>query len=219
MKKKQMSFTCKRSFSEYSGIGDVEYENYYECRHGSNCCDDDYCRCGKIVDERVENIKISELVKEICNSNDIIFRYCVWRLAVIHKLYEGSNWSVKVCGGYYGQEIDGISLENNEFVRDVEMVEKLSTNERLEYVLNKEYGFLLDSLKGKNYIIKSVDFNDLMAGNEGYKKKVDKNIYDQSYNLPIGIYLKQEDKYKLIDGYHRYVSLAKSGENLIISAE
>jgi len=115
-----------------------------------------------------------------------------------------------------------VELNSNDLQNDVREIYKLTPNKRIEYVLKKEYGFLLESLVGKTFTEREVQVCDLIVGNETYRKKIKAGTYtNENYGEPIGIYLKDTwNKYRLIDGYHRYVDLAAGKKTVkIISAE
>ena len=217
---------------QYCGI-EYEYDTSRNC--DENGCDS-ICRCSKIYDAHVTSVNLNDIVNHIIDSgykkrhliSDKIeqpdltfFKYCIHRLAVIHQIYLPDSWLVKTCKGYYGEEIDGADLNNDDFKNDVCEIYKLTLNERVEYVLKKEYGFLLDSLKDKAFFERKVQVSDLIVRNETYRKKIKPGTYmDENYSEPIGIYLKDGLKYRLIDGYHRYIDLVTGKKTVkIISAE
>lgn len=221
------------SFKYFYGV-EYDYDTSRNCRE-EGC--DEICRCSKIYNERVISVNLNDIVNYIVNSGDkkchlvsekvkepdlTFFKYSIYRLAVSHQIYLPDSWSVKICRGYYGEEIDGVELINNDFQNDVSEIYKLTPNERIKYVLKKEYGFLLESLRDKTFIEREVQVGDLVVGNETYRKKIKSGTYtNENYGEPIGIYLKDtRDKYRLIDGYHRYVDLAAGKKTVkIISAE
>ena len=96
----------------------------------------------------------------------------------------------------------------------------MSPSEKIEFLLTKEYGFLLEDIKGKNWIEVEVNMDDLVVPNQGYSKKLTgvrhyqdhvKKEYDWQpslLDLPIGIYAPLEGgKYKIIDGYNRHFAV------------
>jgi len=207
---------------QYSGV-DYDYDTRTDC-DSEGCCDSGICRCGKIYDARATSVDLNEVVRHIAVNepqNAEFWRYSLYRLAVIHKIYEFNNWSINTCGGYYGEEIESVTLDNSSFEQDVIKLRELAPQDRIKFVLEKEYGFLLESLVGKVFIEKEVSVGDLVVGNGEYRKKVKGGTYTKkNYNLPIGIYLQDDCKYRLIDGYHRYVDLAAGDKTVeIISAE
>ena len=199
---------------------------------GCGCRHNDYCRRNFIVNPRVESVSISSILstflepsskrKDVISTKNIEFvDYCVDRLLRIYKVYDPEAWEINRSRGYYGEEIDSINLNCfGNVVTDIKQIIKLTPNERIEFILNKEYGYLLDSIKNKHWSQIEVVPTSLKINNKEYVKKCDGYI-DLNSNLPIGIYIKDGDNnYKLIDGYHRYVETMKNKEikpiNIII---
>jgi hypothetical protein len=142
-------------------------------------------------------------------TNASIFNYCLYRLLVINKLYDTSSWEVNVCRGYYGEEVNGVNLTDevyNTLTAQIETLNSSSKDDQIKFVLELEYGYVLDSLKDVSFEIVDSQKKDLIAGNEVYRKKVQKGTY-KKHNLPVGIYLEDGNKFRLIDGYHRFVDL------------
>lgn len=92
----------------------------------------------------------------------------------------------------------------------------------IEDTLTFEYGYVLEKLQNKKYIIfEKIPFSQLKIGNEDYYEKLSKgsNEYELIPGLPVGLYLKRDDgTYRLVDGYHRLVSLDKEKSYTIIVA-
>jgi len=80
-------------------------------------------------------------------------------------------------------------------------------NQVVEFLLTKEYGFLLDHVQKCEWEIKEVDAADLVIPNTHYAGKVSNTQIYKDHNLPIGIYVEKDGKYSLVDGYHRYIEL------------
>lgn len=219
---------------QYSGV-DIDYDIERHCdEHG--CHEDGICRCSTIENTRVEKINIYDIYNSIIHRgsrqrvelnfefDDQFINYCIYRLLITNKVYNESNWEINTCGGYYGEEILRIYFCDTEKVsKQIDTLYNVSTQDRIRRILEMEYGFILDSLKGKKFVEKEIDTKDIIVGNDTYRKKIDVGLYSNyPKDLPIGIYLKQNDKYRLIDGYHRYVDLVE-GKKLktvkIISAE
>ncbi len=196
----------------YQGVIDYDYEND---REGCDC--PDYCRCGRIVNTKTSNFNINNLINTITDfgkTPDEILTYCVDRVVRSKKL-ENDDFEVATCGGYYGEEIDGVYLDNTvsqKLYDSLKKLENLSDIEMIKYVLEIEYGYLLEELKNTQTVkIKDISINDI-SFQEDYRKKVDisENYYDEKFTLPRGIFLpKDNNKFRLIDGYHRVVK-AKS---------
>jgi hypothetical protein len=128
---------------------------------------------------------------------------------------------VKVCEGYYGQELSGVDLVTNEFQDDVEKCFRLSGQDRIKFVLGREYNGILKTLNDKTFVETIVSGNRLILGNLEYRKRINSGIYSE-LKTPVGIYIRDYDHYRLVDGYHRYLDLVEGNDEesfLIISAE
>jgi hypothetical protein len=220
---------------KYSDEVEYDYNVVRDC-YAKGCRDEGICRCGKIEDIEIKKVNrtvLNSLVKKIklrknakvketegrfILENEQFFMYCVDRLFTINKLYDGDVWDINVRGGYYGQEINSVSPPLS-FSDDVIKIAKLDPQQRIKYVLTREYGYLHDRLKDKSFVEKTVSTKNLVVGNE--YRKTDGKLYECSeYNLPIGIYLKEKDKYVLMDGYNRFYGIVPNKETVqIIIAE
>jgi hypothetical protein len=137
--------------------------------------------------------------------------YTIDRILRINKVYEVSNWEVQVCGGYYGQEIDDVILEGWVARKVEDQINKalsiIDLNERIEYLLNLEYGYILPELKGCYYEVATVERDKVIFGSEGQYRKVATErlgyYSDKEYDSYRAIVIPKGDEYRLIDGYHR----------------
>ena len=220
----------------------LEYDydtNRYCSEHG--CDDEGICRCSSIENAEVLAIRIPSLVNEIYanyfdntlstkrNStiNTIlggvtkeIDLYTIDRILRINKAYEPTNWEIQVCGGYYGQEIDDIILEDSvarKIEDELEMAfDLIDLTERVEYFLKLEYGHILPALQGLKYSIEMVERDSIIFGSDEHYRKVNtENIdhySDKNYSGIRGIALVKDGKFRLIDGYHR----SSTSENIKI---
>lgn len=216
------------SNAAYSGVT-------YTSNTSSDCvaegCDG-ICRCTKINSVTIESIDISSIVHSafymprkkknqptLSAEETEILKYCFDRLLRIHKVYETDSWEASTTGGYYGEEIGKIYLcetTTGKIVSAMEALSKQSLAEKVEYLLEEEYGYLLDSVKGKEWSVETVDRNLINLGQEEYGRKVkeeDLAFYREFY-LPRGIAIKSGDRYRLIDGYHR--CLATKDEEILL---
>lgn len=201
----------------YNGV-DYTYDGS-ECNSNSCGCRDgsDYCRQNEMVNLRVESINLDSVRKvfleiqkskkqDLVTGDDDFLDYCVDRILTIYQVYDEDSWSLLTGRGYYGEEVNGVELSSfSEIVKDIKNLIKLSPNKRIEFVLEKEYGHLLDSIKDKNWIESEINVSDVIF-NQGYFKKLKPESYYQNIELPLGVYLKQGEKYRLIDGFHRFIS-------------
>jgi hypothetical protein len=205
---------------------DYDYDNYYACRNGSNCCDRDYCRCGQITNIKITtNVKVWELLGlhfNQCNQNDLINYYCIERILSLNNVWDKNNWGVNISGGYYGEEIHGCSLKDetyNTIEKQLEEYNELgSYSEGVEYVLNLEYGYIIEDLKDSIYSIIEIPRESIRLGQQDYRKKLDKSIVDyyKDYPLPRGVVVECGDTYKCLDGYHR-ISAAEGNISVLLA--
>jgi hypothetical protein len=191
------------NFYDYSN---VDYDEDFPCQNGSDCCYGDYCRCGVIENARVKSIP--DVLNLFYSNESEINRYCIDRILTNFKIWNKELWDVNVCGGYYGQEIDSVTFsKSSEVDGHIGSLSSLvDIRSKVEYVLNLEYGFLLDSVKDKNWEFRDIHWSQLVFGNDNYRRKLDDNSYYDDYKLARGICLQSTSdnkEYKLIDGYHR----------------
>jgi len=195
---------------------------YYECQHGSSCCQDDYCRCGKIVDLVITKVPNEEIIKELKSTlkpgkrpkpiwSDIE-NYCIERLFVIHKLYKPEKYDIAIEGGYYGQELGDAYFAYNDDVKfydDAREMLALNDNDKIRFILNKEYGYISDDLKNTEFFIEYIQYSDILTPID--LRRCNGESY--SYSDIIGIYKLIGDKYRIIDGHHRW--LAAKDETIV----
>ena len=159
----------------------------------------------------------------------IITRYCIHRVLTHLKLYQGGEdtpfWDFQCDQDYYGEEINKITLKKHYADEMANLLGGLmhkKTSERIEYILKLEYGYLIESVQNKQWELTSVPLSMLYFSNKKhYKKCVDELNEDenkayaeslQKLMLPRGIVVRiDEDKYKVIDGYHRLAGKAFAG--------
>jgi hypothetical protein len=195
----------------HSGV-DYDYESYYACANGSNCCDHDYCRCRTIQNARVKNIDPILFASVYTDKiEDEFLRYCIDRLVCSSGLLCASSWEVSVHGGYYGEEVDGAtpdpSLEKSFKDSLIALTKSKNNYERLKLTLEAEYGHLIPALNKNNYkvSIENVSPDLIKLGNDDYMRKIDKKnlIFYKEYNLPRAVCFHEGKHYRVIDGYHR----------------
>jgi hypothetical protein len=161
-------------------------------------------------------------ISEILYGGEIVDKYCIYRILVINKAFDTGNWEVNTCGGYYGQEIDDVTIDASLLFKINEQCEKLfkleTLSEKLRYVLELEYGFLLDDVKDCEFELISIyknhiDFKKLNQNHIINVKMEDLSHYSISnYDLPRGIVRGDStgwvpmDNYKIVDGYHRIIA-------------
>lgn len=216
----------------YDGFN-VKYDTVYSCDEsgcddeGVCRCGQIYNQ--EIEIERVDVSRVSEIIYElyfdsgistkrnnIINSvlygvTDEIDKYVIDRVLRINKIWNPNSWKVELTGGYYGQEIGDIIFNESVGIKiEKEIYEALSIfnlSERIEYLLNLEYDKILPELSGSSYELITVDRDSIYFGSYNHFKNVikeDLDYYsDKRYRGIRGIVIKDGDRYRLIDGYHR----------------
>jgi hypothetical protein len=185
----------------YDGV-DIEYDE-----DTGDCECEDICRCGTIVNERVTSVDINHIVKLICGEEkSVTIRYCVDRILRTFKIYDPDKYDIIIENGYYGQEIEEVTLSDG-VAKSVDvalkaLLELKTDKEKLLFILGLEYGFITPLLKGRKFKIKEVSLKDI---SEKSKRLVVKKVdnYDLIPEIPVGIVIKQVNKYTIIDGHHR----------------
>jgi len=198
----------------------------------SGCEQEGICRCSVITAMSITEIKFHSLVDDIYelyfakgksttrNSiiNSVLYditvdlqKYTIDRILRHYKIWNLSNLNVEIVDGYYGQEVDRITIREDIALKIEENLDKalsiMNFGERMEYLLILEYGHLLTELKNKKWSTIDVSINDINFGSKTHKSKVNNldlsHYTDVQYKLFRGICLKSENTYRLIDGYHR----------------
>jgi hypothetical protein len=219
---------------DFKYLLDYDYSSYTDCSN-SGCDDEGICRCSTIENECVKYVYINQIVESVFNNlspsgisklrndrlnlilpdnDDIINKYGIWRLSVIHKLWNTDLYDISVEGGYYGQEIGEITLDSKiqqKWEADCITFWNLDTlKEKIFFLLEKEYGNVLPNLKNLTPKLITICFDDIdwKSTNHNHITNVNKKncdyYNDNTYKLPRGIVRNiGGGKYQLVDGYHR----------------
>ena len=218
------SITLSDLFFRHSVDIDYDYDR-------SRCDCTDMCRCGVVTDSRIRSIPMEDAVgmvdireayKDKRGANrkrayklSKVEQYCIDRLTRIHKLYDSDLYTVKVVGGYYGEEIDGVELDGvvaKKFLDSVStMMAAPDDISKIKFILKEEYAFVLDLIKGTNAVrIVTIDGYEELLKNPDYALRIknsDIGSYVMDESLPRGII----HDGRLIDGYHRMASWGDGG--------
>jgi hypothetical protein len=225
----------------YIGI-DIDYKRDYNCS-SYGCDSEGICRCSSIYDEQIININVSEIVENIYNQiydnskatkrNNLINSlfgiskeleiYTIDRILRKSLIYDESIWEIEIEGGYYGQEIGSVKLDStyadklSQKINESIVIDNVKN--RVEYLLNLEYGYILPELLDKDYRVITINKSDIVFGNEKHLKNVstkDLDFYsDTNYDGIRGVVTKKDGKYKVIDGYHRLSKTSKKSVMVI----
>jgi len=129
-------------------------------------------------------------------------------------VYCPDNWEIHVNGGYYGEEIGEILLEETVSSSLKEKLTNISSKsdvDKIKLLLEYEYGYLLNVLKNTTKLeILSLTKDEIKTPNEFYYKKlsqINSEIYS-NYKLPFAV-IRQNNlgDYLIVDGYHRLASV------------
>lgn len=215
---------------QYNGVY-VDYGYTYDCEN-YGCDEEGICRCGTINNEHIDSVDVSLIVKRIYDEffeqgkaanrnnaiNEVLYGigkdidiYTIDRILRSYKIWENDNWNIEVDGGYYGQEAGNVTIKEtiaDKIDEELWTVFSLpSLKEKIEYLLNVEYGKVLPELSNCNYESIVIDKDDVIFGVEKHLNKVmkkDLDFYsDKNYSGIRGIVVKSGDKWRIVDGYHR----------------
>ena len=207
----------------------LQYDVEYDYERSQCTCDayerGDYCRCTTIDHAWIESIDVKEVISTLyskyCKDPSEISEYCFDRICSAFKIYDKDYYEVETCGGYYGEEIGGVYFENEKKVVDAYLqVLALETDiEKIKFVLELEYGYLLDKVKNCTYAYTSTVYTRAIdLPQQEYFVKLDKEVIEDYKNrkLPVAVCLECGGRYKLIDGYHRFAANKDRATNEII---
>jgi hypothetical protein len=215
-KNKKQAKNHKTPYKEISTEDDYKWRAGVDIDFKSSACTGEcsyYCRCGTIISTTISVNKIEFFNSLKKKGFEYPIRdYCLERLVNI--IIDKECFNITISKGYYGEEIDAVSLENDTFYKSYNKINSFnfSEAESVELILELEYGYVLPELKNKNWEIKTINIDNITFNKykhsllnviEEYKKQ------DEFVVLCNGI--DGSDNYKLIDGYHRFAA-AKSLE-------
>lgn len=206
---KNKLFEAKEKFTptdlSYCGV-------YIDCDYE---CDpkydyDGYHRNSVITNTRITCIDVDKVIEAMLPKearNNEYYAYYFDRLCRIAEVYDPTNYTVYTRNGYYGQEIDRVEFNKEKDVKEsLNMLLALSSEiDCVKAILKAEYGYLLDTVEAcKEAEIRVVNVCDIEFPQGYYAKKIkDKDIYKKYSKYPIAICTCKNDRYEVIDGYHR----------------
>lgn len=191
----------------------VDYDN------GTNGCDcpaNDYCRCSTIENARVNQLGphyAKDMVDQFVKGDDLeqllafmFFRHC----------FESDDFEVTTCGGYYGEEIDDVHMNQSGYDKIVRFNISAKAGDvraLLVMVLTGHYGHIPpEVLKYEKWELISVPISKIMAPEAGMRqvKDIGYNHWDErrfpSFYPGCLVIPCCDDKLKIIDGFHRWTN-------------
>lgn len=203
---------------------DIKYYCEYDCEESRHCeeygCHDEgICRCSTIDEVKIKGpLDIHGFVAHLRNVT-VEDKYCIDRVLTILHAWDKQMWTPDICSGYYGEELNHILFDGLTALKADQHLDALRTltfSQKIEYLLNLEYGFLLDEIKNKNWGIIEVKKEQIHLGQKDYSRKLDSEVVAtyENYILPKAIAVIRGSQnglpqYHVIDGYHR-ISANKS---------
>ena len=208
------------AFMYFPGV-DYRYDTEVAEDHDEQC-KDDYCRCTTIENFRVTDVNTFEMAGAIVQTFHLPpdMLSMVDRVLRINKLYNTDAWHGHVCGGYYGEELDKVTLGEDVAKSTQKMINDLmelkTLTERVKYLLTAEYGYLLKELEDVTFEERSVDMEDITMGQMDHYKKLDTSVVETytEYTGVVGVAITQPPsmKVRLLDGYHRVAAANKQNK-------
>ena len=220
---------------------DLKYELKYDYDREYSCSEtgcDDICRCMEIVNPRIVNIDLNNIVESIYNeiiptnpviinrnkkidqvlqvfNMEILDKYCIHRILTILGMWSPERYEFDIINGYYGQEVDSVFMVDENKILDTcrKSFNFISPVDKINFILGMEYGKVIYDIKDVKLV--KINRNSLTL-NDNYFGKINKEIYygDNNYLLPRGLVRRVRiDTYSIIDGYHRI----KSSDHLFVS--
>lgn len=237
--KEEILLILKNIDFTYTDAIDYDYDRVEAPDHYERCVGD-YCRCTTLENFVINKIDASlfiDIIKKNLNINNDLFRD---ELIKICKELETEDFYFDTSGGYYGEELDSITLCNSNVMNKLvnifsikgyrkEKLKQIISNsdnyildDYVKKILTKEYGYVLDSLIGSKFKIIDINTKDIIFPQKEYNNFI-KSQELTSYKNRKGIcgLVKMIDgKYHIIDGYHRInANINKSVIKVILAYE
>ena len=188
----------------------LQYEVEYDYERSQCTCnayeDGDYCRCTTIERAWVESVNVKLVIKKFyekyCQKPSAINEYCFDRICTAFKIYDKDHYEVESCGGYYGEEIEGVYFDNESGLLEAfaDLLALETDLEKIKYVLEIEYGYLLDRVKASTHAyISTVYTRAIDLPQQEYFVKLDKAVIEDYKNrkLPIAVCLECGGRYNV----------------------
>jgi len=150
---------------------------------------------------------------------ELVYEYIIDRVLRINNIWDSNNWTTECEGGYYGDEVSFVGIKENIFIKIIEQIEYaneiIELEDKIKYLLELENGFILGKLESKTCQIIEVDLDDIFFGHREHLSKVIENnnefYLDKNYpsNLPKGVCIYDNGKWRVVDGYHRLSTTSK----------
>jgi len=205
---------------------DFRYGVEFDYSISTNCAArgcDYICRCSKIEEIEITGVKadcwevpLHQLNNKDVRRKDPVFISCLERL---FSRFGPEDFETTVTWGYYGEEIDCVSLRLEKLELIQEFLKLRDTEKWVEYCLLQEYGYVLEELKDKEWESLVIPISKIKVPVE--YRKLDRKTIEKYVNyiknmkgnsFTIGL-LRENNS--LIDGYHRYTAALEAGKKKV----
>lgn len=216
---------------EFSGVT-LDTRWSYSCNE-SGCDSEGICRCGEISHKSVTNVVMQRVVDQIVEMtfgtmdqqkrresriNELLglpdtelLKYAVDRICRSYKLWSPEKWDIHVSPGYYGEEVEGVYIEEDTAKEIIDEIVRVCQMQNVEDIIEAlmllEYGSVHQDLQNCIYEEAMVDLEKIKFGAKQHLKNVRKkntdHYSDDRYKGIRGVVVPIEGGYKAIDGYHR----------------
>jgi hypothetical protein len=218
-----ISIISKLDFSCSGGI-EYDYSRVEACDHDERCAND-YCRCTTLENFeviKINHLKLVEIIKDRLKNDHVLFDNDIIKICEKIKI---DDFEFNVTGGYYGEELDSITIDNSEIVKEladiftvkgyrkVKLKQILCNSEKynsdldayVKKLLTDEYGYVVDVLDDYKFKIVEVDTKEIVFPQKEYDNfiKVQELCDYKDIDDIYGLVRLFGNKYHVIDGYHR----------------
>jgi hypothetical protein len=207
------NYSCETSGCEEEGIcrcSTIE-EVYINSINTKRLAIDIFDRIGEHTESNIRNKKLIQVLWDY--EYDFVNHYCIERILSINQVWNTNNWFPLISAGYYGEELEDILIQRELFDKLVEQIQNVLEIDRFEkkiyYLLELEYGKVLDNLIDKKMSIQIIDYDQITFPQKSHYEKVKSKNLDHinyTYTGIKGIVRKVGTEYRVVDGYHRLVS-------------
>lgn len=213
----------------------VEYDHHggYDCS-SYGCDEEGICRCYTISEPYITSCNYMTIAESIYSSlfGDVrknklanllyggnqVDIYSINRLLKIYGANDLFDFNYQ--GDYYGDIMESISLNSENLENDIRKVVGMGNiTDKLNFLLIKEYGKLLDTSQETNYEIITIKRDEIDETNLNKKHiqlvtEKDISFYNVSDygDMPRGIVKKTQVGYHIIDGYHRIFKIKNKSQ-------
>jgi hypothetical protein len=179
----------------------VDY-TYERTNCNGNCID--YCRCSSIINPKIRSID-NTYEKFVKIGTTIEQKYLLDRLYSIYKWWDIHNYEVEIGGGYYGEEVYGVTHCNLTKTQEFyDRCKDMSWNELIPELLQLEYTYLPNFLENVKY---NIDIINPQIFDQQMVKSINTVL---NTDIPIAIIRFDGIYYRIVDGHHRiHLALSK----------